>query len=98
LVPPIKNLLINVGAGVTIEKTKLDATNYVEAKIKEFELALSQLLSQKQQIAARMEQIQSQINQILQQPGTAASSQSIPRKQTENNDNRGSDRQPSHSV
>lgn len=98
LVPPIKNLLINVGAGVTIEKTKLDATNYVEAKIKEFELALSQLLSQKQQIATRMEQIQSQINQILQQPGTAASSQSIPRKQTENNDNRGSDRQPSQSV
>ncbi|MGC2569920.1 MAG: prefoldin subunit alpha [Candidatus Nitrosopolaris sp.] len=67
LVPPIKKLLVNVGAGVTIEKTKEDTINYVEAKIKEFELGLRQLLSQKQQIAVRMEQIQAQINQMLQQ-------------------------------
>jgi len=67
LVPPIKELLINVGAGVTVEKTREDAINYVEVKIKEFELALRQLLSQKQQIAVRMEQIQAQINQMLQQ-------------------------------
>ena len=40
MVPPIKKLLINVGAGVTVEKTREDAINYVEAKIKEFELAL----------------------------------------------------------
>jgi prefoldin alpha subunit len=67
VVPPIKKLLVNVGAGVTIEKTKEDTINYVEAKIKEFELGLKQLLSQKQQIAVRMEQIQAQINQMLQQ-------------------------------
>ena len=67
LVPPIKKLLVNVGAGVTIEKTKEDTINYVEAKIKEFELGLRQLLSQKQQIAVRMEQIQAQINQMLKQ-------------------------------
>jgi prefoldin alpha subunit len=47
LVPPIKKLLINIGAGVTIEKTREDTINYVEAKIKEFELGLRQLLSQK---------------------------------------------------
>ncbi len=77
LIPPIKKLLINVGAGVTIEKTKEDTVNYVEARIKEFELGLRQLLSQKQQIAVRMEQIQVQINQILQQApnATAASRQ-----------------------
>jgi prefoldin alpha subunit len=96
MVPPIKKLLINVGAGVTLEKTREDAINYVEAKIKEFELALRQLLSQKQQIAVRMEQIQAQINQMLQQgQSTAASSLSNPRKQTHDNDNRDS-RQPSH--
>jgi prefoldin alpha subunit len=96
MVPPIKKLLINVGAGVTVEKTREDAINYVEAKIKEFELALRQLLSQKQQIAVRMEQIQAQINQMLQQgQSTAASSLSNPRKQTHDNDNRDS-RQPSH--
>jgi prefoldin alpha subunit len=77
LIPPIKKLLINVGAGVTIEKTKEDTVNYVEARIKEFELGLRQLLNQKQQIAVRMEQIQAQINQILQQApnATAASRQ-----------------------
>ena len=73
LIPPLKKLLINVGAGVIIEKTKEDTINYVEAKIKEFELGLRQLLNQKQQIAMRMEQIQAQINQMLQQtPRTAA--------------------------
>jgi prefoldin alpha subunit len=66
LIPPINKLLVNVGAGVTIEKTREDAISYVEAKIKEFELGLRQLLSQKQQIAVRMEQIQAQINQMLQ--------------------------------
>jgi prefoldin alpha subunit len=73
LVPPIKKLLINVGAGVTIEKTKEDTVNYVEAKIKEFELGLRELLKQKQQLAIRMEQIQGQINQMLQKTTTTAS-------------------------
>jgi prefoldin alpha subunit len=73
LVPPIKKLLINVGAGVTIEKTKEDTVNYVEAKIKEFELGLRELLKQKQQLAIRMEQIQAQINQILQKTPTTTS-------------------------
>jgi prefoldin alpha subunit len=73
LVPPIKKLLINVGAGVTIEKTKEDTVNYVEAKIREFELGLRELLNQKQQLAIRMEQIQAQINQMLQKTPTTAS-------------------------
>jgi len=76
LVPPIKKLLINVGAGVTIEKTKEDTVNYVEAKIKEFELGLRELLNQKQQLAIRMEQIQAQINQMLQKTPTTASDNS----------------------
>ncbi|MGC2669789.1 MAG: prefoldin subunit alpha [Candidatus Nitrosopolaris sp.] len=99
MVPPIKKLLINVGAGVTVEKTREDAINYVEVKIKEFELALRQLLGQKQQIAVRMEQIQAQINQMLQQgQSTPASSLSNPRKQAHDNHIRDSSRQPSHSV
>jgi prefoldin alpha subunit len=99
MVPPIKKLLINVGAGVTVEKTREDAINYVEVKIKEFELALRQLLGQKQQIAVRMEQIQAQINQMLQQgQSTPASSLSNPRKQAHDNHIRDSGRQPSHSV
>jgi prefoldin alpha subunit len=67
LIPPIDKLLVNVGAGTSIEKSKQDAINYVEARIKEFEVAARQLADQKQQIELRMAQIQEQINQLLQQ-------------------------------
>src|SRR5919206_136360 len=63
LVPPVKKLLINIGADVTIEKSKEETINYIESKIKEFEVALRQLVSQKEQISMRMEQIQGQVNQ-----------------------------------
>jgi hypothetical protein len=52
----------------------------VEAKIKEFELGLRELLNQKQQLAIRMEQIQAQINQMLQKtPTTASDSRQVSR-------------------
>ncbi|HET7390922.1 MAG TPA: prefoldin subunit alpha [Nitrososphaeraceae archaeon] len=68
--PPVKKMLVNVGAGVTIEKSREDTINYIESRIKEFEIALRQLANQKQQIEMRMEQIQGQVNQMLQQTRT----------------------------
>src|ERR671919_2236263 len=76
LVPPVKKLLINIGADVTIEKNKEDAINYIESKIKEFEVALRQLVSQKEQISMRMEQIQGQVNQMLQKGASATGASS----------------------
>jgi prefoldin alpha subunit len=73
LVPPVKKLLVNVGAGVIVEKSREDTVNYIESRIKEFETALSQLYSQKQQIEMRMEQIQKQVNQMLQQSSGTSS-------------------------
>ncbi|CAN5347901.1 prefoldin subunit alpha [soil metagenome] len=67
LIPTIDKLLVNVGAGVTVEKSKQDAINYIESRIKEFEVASRQLAGQKQQIEMRMAQIQEQINHMLQQ-------------------------------
>src|SRR5919201_2847522 len=81
LVPPIKKLLVNVGAGVIIEKSREDTVNYIESRIKEFEVALRQLSSQKQQIEMRMEQIQKQVNQMLQQ---SSGSSSAPAKSQHN--------------
>jgi prefoldin alpha subunit len=66
MVPPIKKLLVNLGAGVTIEKNREDALNYVEARIKEYEVASRQLEAQRQEIAMRINQLQSQINQMIQ--------------------------------
>ena len=72
-VPPIKKLLINLDAGVAIEKNREDALNYVESRIKEYEVAARQLEAQRQEIAMRINQLQSQINQMIQtaqqQPG-----------------------------
>ena len=74
LVPPVKKLLVNVGAGVVVEKNREDTVNYIESRIKEFETALSQLYGQKQQIEMRMEQIQKQVNQMLQESSGGSSS------------------------
>lgn len=71
-VPPIKKLLINLDAGVAIEKSREDALNYVETRIKEYEVVARQLEAQRQEIAMRINQLQSQINQMIQaaqQPG-----------------------------
>jgi prefoldin alpha subunit len=71
-VPPIKKLLVNFDAGVAIEKSREDALNYVETRIKEYEVAARQLEAQRQEIAMRINQLQSQINQMIQaaqQPG-----------------------------
>lgn len=71
LIPPVDRLLVNVGAGVTIEKSRQDAINYIESRIKEFEVASRQLAEQKQQIELRMTQIQEQLNQMLKQSSGA---------------------------
>jgi len=71
-VPQVKNLFVNVGSGVTIEKPKDKTKDYVETKIKEFELALKQLQSQKEQIAIRMNQLQEEINAEMQKSQRAS--------------------------
>jgi len=64
-VPPVKKLVVTLGAGVALEKSREDALNYVEARIKEYEVAARQLEAQRQEIAMRMEQMQAQINQMI---------------------------------
>lgn len=64
---PIEKVLVNVGAGVVIEKKKDDAVNFIEQRIKEFETAAKQLLSQKQQISYRISEIQNAVNSYVSQ-------------------------------
>ena len=66
-IPPVKKLLINIGAGVAVEKSREDTINYIESRLKEFEIALKQLMGQKQQVSLQMEQIQLQVNEMVQQ-------------------------------
>jgi prefoldin alpha subunit len=61
----INKVLVNVGAGVIIEKNKDDAVNFIEHRIKEFETAAKQLSTQKQQISYRMMEIQNTVNSYV---------------------------------
>lgn len=81
-VPPVKKLLINIGAGVAVEKSREDTINYIESRLKEFEIALKQLMGQKQQVSLRMEQIQVQVNEMVQR---ATSGRSNLTKSSSNN-------------
>lgn len=81
-IPPVKKLLINIGAGVAVEKSREDTINYIESRLKEFEIALKQLMGQKQQVSLRMEQIQVQVNEMVQR---ATSGRSNSTKSSSNN-------------
>jgi len=65
---PNEKIVVNVGAGVAIEKDHDSALNYLESKIKELDVALQETNSQRQQVAANLEQGKQQMQQIMQQP------------------------------
>ena len=65
-------IVLNIGAGVVIEKDAETAMNYLEARIKEIEIALQDTAAKKQDAAARLEQGKGQMNQLM----MAASKQS----------------------
>ena len=62
-----EKMIVNIGAGVAIEQDKVSAINYMEQRIKELEIALQQISAQRQEIAARLEQGQHEINRLIQE-------------------------------
>ena len=64
---PNEKIVVNVGAGIAIEKDHDSALSYLESKIKELEVALQETNSQRQQIASNLEQGKQQMQQIMQQ-------------------------------
>lgn len=50
------NVILNIGAGVAIKKDIAYATNYIEMRIKELNVALGNAAGRKQEIAARIQQ------------------------------------------
>ena len=59
-------IVLSIGAGVAVEKDFSSAINYLEAHIKEIEIALQDNAAKKQDAAARLEQGREQINQLMQ--------------------------------
>ena len=61
-----EKFVLNLGAGTAIQKDKNSAINFLEARIKELEVALRDTSAQKQQVMANLEQGKQQFNQIMQ--------------------------------
>ena len=59
-------IIMNIGAGIAVEKDFSSAINYLEARIKEVEVALQDTVAKKQDAAGRLEQGKAQINQLMQ--------------------------------
>ena len=62
---PNQKLILNVGAGIAIEKDQNYAINFLESRLKEFQVALQDVDGQKQQVSASLEQGKQQMNQLL---------------------------------
>ena len=62
---PNQKLILNVGAGVAIEKDQNYAINFLESRLKEMQVALQEIGGQKQQVSSSLEQGKQQMNQLL---------------------------------
>ena len=64
-VVPNEKLILNIGAGIAIEKDRDSTINFLELRLKEMQVALQETSNQKQQIAASLEQGKQQMEQLL---------------------------------
>ena len=62
---PNQKLILNVGAGIAIEKDRNSTINFLESRLKEMQVALQEVDGQKQQVSASLEQGKQQMNQLL---------------------------------
>ena len=60
-------IVLNIGAGIAMEKTYDSTINYLEARIKEIEIALQDTSAKKQEVVARLEHGKEQMNQLMQE-------------------------------
>ncbi len=58
-------ILLNIGAGIAVEKNVDSAMNYLEKRLKEIEIAVQDVHAKKQDVAKRLEQGKSYMNQLL---------------------------------
>jgi len=58
-------VVLNIGAGVAMEKDTDAAINYLEARIKEIEIAIQETSAKKQDASARLEHGKEQMNQMM---------------------------------
>jgi len=63
---PDQKMIVNIGAGASVEQNKESTINYMESRIKELEMVLQQLASQRQEVSMKLEQGQHEMNKLMQ--------------------------------
>ncbi|HWP78602.1 MAG TPA: prefoldin subunit alpha [Candidatus Nitrosotenuis sp.] len=63
-------VLLNIGAGIVVEKDHDSAINHLESRIKELQVALNDTVAQKHEALMRLEQLKEQMNTFLQSANT----------------------------
>ena len=63
---PEQKMIVNIGAGASMEQNRESAINYMESRIKELELVLQQLSSQRHDVSMKLEQGQHEMNKLIQ--------------------------------
>jgi prefoldin alpha subunit len=63
---PDQKMIVNIGAGASVEQDKNSAINYMESRIKELEMVLQQLTSQRHEVSMKLEQGQHEMNKLIQ--------------------------------
>jgi prefoldin alpha subunit len=66
---PDKKIIVAVGAGVAVEKSKDETANFLDERIKELERALEQVVKQREETVRRINMIKNQLGQLSQQKG-----------------------------
>ena len=62
---PNEKFIVNVGAGASLEKDKDSVINYLEARMKELEIALRETSAKKQEVMANLEQGKQEMNRLV---------------------------------
>ncbi|MHB8601174.1 MAG: prefoldin subunit alpha [Nitrosotalea sp.] len=63
---PEQKMIVNIGSGASVEQDKSSAINYMESRIKELEMVLQQLATQRQEVSMKLEQGQHEMNKLIQ--------------------------------
>ncbi len=67
--PKTDKVLLNIGANVVVEKTREDATKFMEARANDLEQDISSIASQRNQIAQRLDSDQRALQSLLSRQG-----------------------------
>ena len=67
--PKVDRVLVNIGANVLVEKSKEDAVNFMEKRVKDLEESLTSVASQRNQIAQRLDSDRRAAQSILNRQG-----------------------------